>query len=91
MSDSKYPPRAARPVDDADAEIARLTARCEGFRAETAAVKANWRGERERIGQILLDLMASSDPGYWTIADRIEQALDQPAHPDDVGGSSNGE
>jgi hypothetical protein len=87
MSD-RYPPRV-RPVDDA--EIARLTARCEGFRAEQAAVKANWRGERERIGEILLDLMASQDAGHWAIANRIEQALDKPAHPDDVGGSSNGE
>lgn len=84
MSDSKYPPRAARPVDDADREIARLTTRCEDFRYELTAVRDNWRRERERIGQILLDLMASQDESHWAIADRIEQALDKPAHPDDV-------
>jgi hypothetical protein len=86
MGDSKYPPRV-RPVDDSDSEIARLTSRCEGFRLELAAVRDNWRGERERIGQILLDLKAGPDPGHWTIADRIEQVLDKPAHPDDVGGT----
>jgi hypothetical protein len=79
----KYPPRV-RPVSDADTEIARLTSRCEGFRYELAAVRDNWRQERERIGEILLDLKASSDVGHWTIADRIEQALDKPAHPDDL-------
>jgi hypothetical protein len=83
MGDSKYPPRV-RPVDDSDSEIARLTSRCEGFRLELTAVRDNWRAERERIGQILLDLMASQDAGHWAIASRIEQALDKPAHPDDV-------
>jgi hypothetical protein len=78
-----YPPRV-KPVDDADAEIARLTSRCEGFRAELAAVSENRRQERLRIAQIVMDLTASSDAGHWTIAKRIEQALDQPAHPDDV-------
>jgi hypothetical protein len=81
-----YPPRV-KPVDDADAEIARLTARCEGFRAELAAVKENRRQEKLRVIDIALDLAKSSDVGHWTIAGRLREALDVPGHPDDVGGT----
>jgi hypothetical protein len=80
MSD-KYPPRV-KPVDDADSEIARLTRRCEDFKAELAALKAIRRQEKLRVIDIAIDLAAGPDPSHWRIADRIREALDKPGHPD---------
>jgi hypothetical protein len=88
VSDSKYPPKAARPVDDADAEIARLTRRCEGFKAELNAVQELRRQEKLRVIDIALDLAQSSDVGHWTIAERLREAVDVPGHPDDVKAAS---
>jgi hypothetical protein len=78
-----YPPRV-KPVDDADAEIARLTRRCEDFKAELNAVQELRRQEKLRVIDIALDLAQSSDVGHWTIAERLREAIDVPGHPDDL-------
>jgi response regulator RpfG family c-di-GMP phosphodiesterase len=84
MSDSKYPPKAALPVDDSDTEVARLTRLLQDTRYELEAAREARRQEKLRIAEIVMDLVASSDAGHWTIADRLEKALDGPGHPDNV-------
>jgi hypothetical protein len=84
MSDSKYPPRV-KPVNDPDSEVARLTRLLRDKTYELGAVVENRRQERERYAEIIMDLTASCNPGHWAIANRLEQAMGKPAHPDDVG------
>ena len=73
-------------VEDPDAEVARLTRLIEDTRHELNAIREARRQENLRVIDLALELAESKDPGYWSIADLIRAALDQPRHPDDVNG-----
>ena len=83
MSDSIYPPRA-KPADDPDSEVARLTRLLQQRTHELTARHDVDKQLRLRIAQIVMDLTASPDAGHWTIADRLEKAMGKAGHPDDV-------
>jgi hypothetical protein len=80
------PPVDFKPIDDPDAEIARITRRCQGFKAELNAVQELRKQEKLRLIDLALDLTKSADPGHWGIAELIRAAIDKPGHPDDLNG-----
>ena len=80
------PPVDFKPIDDPDAEIARLSRLLQDTRYELNATKEARRQEKLDVIDLALDLTKSADPGHWGIAELIRAAIDKPGHPDDLNG-----